>query len=95
MTSNIGSQWILDPDLTAVEMNHRVMEATLGSTKSGIPSSTKARDLRVPVAPRGGRTTAADQRLSLRARPLGWRGFLGLGTPDQVTAEAQTQYRHR
>ncbi len=27
MTSNLGSQWILDPDLTEVEMAHRVMEA--------------------------------------------------------------------
>ena len=31
MTSNIGSQWILDPDITEVEMNHRVMKA-MGST---------------------------------------------------------------
>src|SRR5680860_449425 len=33
MTSNIGSQWILDPDLTEVEMNHRVMEAMRATFK--------------------------------------------------------------
>jgi len=33
MTSNIGSQWILDPDLTEVEMDHRVMEALQAAFK--------------------------------------------------------------
>jgi len=33
MTSNIGSQWILDPDLTEVDMNHRVMEAMRATFK--------------------------------------------------------------
>ena len=33
MTSNIVSQWILDPDLTEVEMNHRVMEAMRATFK--------------------------------------------------------------
>src|SRR5665648_851287 len=32
-TSNIGSRWILDPDLTEVEMNHRVMEAMRATFK--------------------------------------------------------------
>ena len=33
MTSNIGSQFILDPDLTEVEMNLRVMEAMRATFK--------------------------------------------------------------
>lgn len=30
MASNIGSQFIFDPDLTEVEMSHRAMEAATG-----------------------------------------------------------------
>ena len=33
MTSNIGSQWILDPDLSEAEIEHRVMEALRAAFK--------------------------------------------------------------
>ena len=33
MTSNIGSQWILDPELNEVEMDHRVSEAMRATFK--------------------------------------------------------------